>query len=184
MKDHYDRAPVEDPLSRIQYLDLKTYLPGDILTKVDRASMAHSLEVRVPLLDHLWVEWAVSLAPELKLRNGVGKHVFRRALRRRLPREILERGKRGFSVPVSAWLRGPLAGELRARLLGPGPERTGILHPPAVARLVQEHLAEERDHGALLWALLLFQASWEHLVEGTTQEHTTARTPQPASNRS
>jgi asparagine synthase (glutamine-hydrolysing) len=164
LQHHYANAPTDDPLSRVQYVDLKTYLPGDILTKVDRASMAHSLEVRVPLLDHQWVEWTASLPPGLKLKDGVGKHVFRRALRSRLSEDVLWRRKKGFSAPVSAWLRGPLREAMRSRLLGPGPGRTDILSPEGVQRLVHDHLAGRADHGSILWALLMFQASWERLV--------------------
>jgi len=89
----------------VQYLDYKTYLPGDILTKVDRASMAHSLEVRTPFLDYEFVEWAASLPAEVKLRGGEGKHVLKKALEPVLPREVLYRSKMGFAVPIDVWFR-------------------------------------------------------------------------------
>ncbi|MDE2196486.1 MAG: amidotransferase 1, exosortase A system-associated, partial [Gammaproteobacteria bacterium] len=114
---HAGRAPTDHPLLLAQYLDFKTYLPGDILTKVDRASMAHSLEVRVPLLDHRLVEWASGLPPGLKLRGGQGKFILKKTLEPDLPREILYRPKMGFSVPLAAWLRGPLAARLREALM-------------------------------------------------------------------
>jgi len=158
------QAPADDPLSRAQYLDLKTYLPGEILTKVDRASMAHSLEVRVPLLDHHWVEWAATLPPSRRLRGGVGKRALRQALTRRLPQGILARRKHGFSVPVAAWLRGPLRAEMERRLLGAELAGTGIFEPRTVARLVGQHLDGTRDRGALLWALLMFQEAWERIA--------------------
>ena len=117
LRAHAARAPTEHPLLLAQYLDFKTWLPGDILTKVDRASMAHSLEVRVPLLDHRLVEWASSLPPGLKLHGVTGKYVFKKALERDLPRALLYRPKMGFCVPVSAWLRGPLFARTRHALL-------------------------------------------------------------------
>src|SRR5204863_7384109 len=95
-------------LSALQYLDLKSYLPLDILTKVDRMSMAHSIEARVPLLDHKLVEFAATIPPDLNLRGGT-KHVFKQALRGRLPDVILDRPKQGFAVPLAAWFRGPAA---------------------------------------------------------------------------
>ena len=106
-------APTDDPLSLIQYLDLKTYLPGDILTKVDRASMAHSLEVRVPLLDHELIEWVSGLPSSIKLRGGEGKYIFKKALEPHLPNDILYRNKMGFSMPLARWLRGPLRSAVR-----------------------------------------------------------------------
>ena len=102
-----------DPLALVQYLDYKTYLPGDILTKVDRASMAHSLEVRTPFLDYELVEWASSLPSDVKLRGSEGKHVLKRALEPVLPREVLYRDKMGFAVPLDTWFRGSLRGHIR-----------------------------------------------------------------------
>ncbi len=130
LKEHMTQCGSEDPLSRVQYADIKTYLPGDILTKVDRASMASSLEVRVPLLDHTLVEWAARLAPQLKLRGREGKYVFKSALEPYVPPEILYRPKQGFAVPLAAWFRGPLRRRLRETLSGPvlrefGPVRRG-----------------------------------------------------------
>ena len=107
-KRHALKANRDDPLSLIQYLDLKTYLVGDINTKVDRASMAHSLEVREPLMDHPLVEWLASLPSSFKLRNGEGKWLFKKAMEPHLPSEILYRPKMGFAVPLAAWFRGPL----------------------------------------------------------------------------
>jgi len=98
---HFAAAPTDDALSRVLYADIKTYLPGDILTKVDRASMASSLEVRAPFLDHRFAEWSARLPADLKLRNGEGKHVLKGALGALLPREILYRAKQGFSVPLA-----------------------------------------------------------------------------------
>jgi asparagine synthase (glutamine-hydrolysing) len=116
-KRYKDKAP-KDALSMVQYLDLKTYLPGDILTKVDRASMAHALEVRVPLLDHKLVEWMATLPPDLKLNGREGKFVFKKSLESYLPNDILYRPKMGFAVPLSSWFRGPLKQRVQEALLG------------------------------------------------------------------
>ena len=115
---HALKANRDDPLSLIQYLDLKTYLVGDINTKVDRASMAHSLEVREPLMDHPLVEWLASLPSSFKLRNGEGKWLFKKSMETHLPSEILYRPKMGFAVPLAAWFRGPLKSRVHAALLG------------------------------------------------------------------
>jgi asparagine synthase (glutamine-hydrolysing) len=154
---YLDDAP-EHPLSRVQYLDLKTYLPGDILTKVDRASMAHSLEVRVPILDHQFVEWVSGLPPEWKLSGGEGKRIFKQALEPHLPHDILYRRKMGFAVPLAKWFRGPLRDKLRQALLGPVLSDSGIFDQAFLARLVDQHQSGARDHSAALWALLMFEA--------------------------
>ncbi|HET7299058.1 MAG TPA: XrtA/PEP-CTERM system amidotransferase [Oleiagrimonas sp.] len=155
---HAERAPTEHPLSLAQYLDFKTWLPGDILTKVDRASMAHSLEVRVPLLDHRLVAWASSLPPQLKLRGGTGKYILKKALEPDLPREVLYRAKMGFSVPLAAWLRGPLAKRTRDALLTGAIARCGYFEPAALERLQRQHASGQRDHSATLWKLLMLDA--------------------------
>src|SRR5205823_10358995 len=106
LERHARDAGTDDPLALIQYLDLKTYLVGDINTKVDRASMAHSLEVREPLMDHPLVEWLASLRSDLKVNDGEGKWLLKKAMEPRLPREILYRSKMGFAVPLARWFRG------------------------------------------------------------------------------
>ncbi|HAT32731.1 MAG TPA: asparagine synthetase B [Janthinobacterium sp.] len=158
LRRHALASPATDALSRIQYLDMKTYLPGDILTKVDRASMAHGLEVRVPLLDHRLVEWISGLPSELKLRGGVGKYIFKKALRPYLPDEILYRGKMGFSLPLAQWFRGPLRERLRQRLLGPTLAETGMFNQAFLRELLEQHQSGRRDHSAALWSLLMFEA--------------------------
>ncbi|MGE5177262.1 MAG: asparagine synthase-related protein, partial [Hyphomicrobiales bacterium] len=163
MRRHAAHGPRHDPLSLIQYLDLKTYLPGDILTKVDRASMAHSLEVRVPLLDHPLVEWLATVPPGLKLRGREGKYLLKRALEPHLPHDLLYRPKMGFGVPIGLWFRGPLKQRLQESLLGPGIAARGFFEPEFVARLVREHQSGQREHSAVLWSLLMFDASLRHL---------------------
>ncbi len=165
---HAERAPTDHPLSLIQYLDMKTYLPGDILTKVDRASMAHSLEVRVPILDHKFVEWVSGLPPQVKLKGREGKHLFKKALEPILPNDILYRPKMGFGVPISAWFRGPLRERVRTQLVDGGLAESGLFEPAVVARLVDEHQSGRREHSATLWSLLMFESSLRQLMgEGT-----------------
>ena len=155
---HARQSPAQDALSRIQYLDLKTYLPGDILTKVDRASMAHGLEVRAPLLDHELIEWISGLPPQMKLRGAEGKYIFKKALEGHLPGAILYRPKMGFSIPLAAWLRGPLQQRLRHALLGPVLADCGIFDLGYVRQLIEQHLSGRRDHSAALWSLLMFES--------------------------
>jgi len=145
-----------DPLAMVQYLDYKTYLPGDILTKVDRASMAHSLEVRTPFLDYEFVEWVSQLPSDVKLRAGEGKHVLKRALEPVLPREVLYRDKMGFAVPIDVWFRGSLKDRLAETIKGPRLRDSGIFDPAQLARMVDDHHSGRRDYSSPLWTLLMF----------------------------
>jgi asparagine synthase (glutamine-hydrolysing) len=162
-RGHARSCPVDDPLSLVQYLDFKTYLPGDILVKVDRAAMAHSLEVRCPILDYTYVDWVSGLPPGLKLRQGEGKYIFKKALEPVLPRDILYRPKMGFAVPLASWLRGPLRQRVRERLVGARVGQQGMFVPAAVEQLVRQHETGARDHSAVLWALLMLDASLTRL---------------------
>jgi asparagine synthase (glutamine-hydrolysing) len=146
-----------DPLSLVQYLDLKTYLPGDILTKVDRASMAHSLEVRGPFLDYELVEWAAALPADLKLRSGTGKFILKKALEPLLPEAILYRRKMGFAVPLARWFRGPLRARLTALATSPTLLATGVFSPAGLERLVRLHLSGRRDFSPTVWSLLMLE---------------------------
>jgi asparagine synthase (glutamine-hydrolysing) len=158
LREHARRAPTGDPLSLVQYMDLKTYLAGDILTKVDRASMAHALEVRVPLLDHPLVEWLSGLPPSWKLRGREGKYLFKKALRPYLPDVILYRPKMGFAVPLASWFRGPLRARVREAVLGPLLADSGLFNLDFLQRLVDQHQTGQRDNSAALWTLLMFEA--------------------------
>jgi asparagine synthase (glutamine-hydrolysing) len=155
---YVDRAPTECPLSLVQYLDIKTYLPGDILTKVDRASMAHALEVRVPLLDHKLVEWMAGLQPEMKLKGREGKFIFKKALEKHLPDDILYRPKMGFAVPLSSWFRGPLKNRVREALLGEAMTQCGLFNVSFLKEMVDQHQSGMRDYSASIWSLLMFEA--------------------------
>ena len=158
LKTHARNSPTQDPLSLVQYLDIKTYLPGDILTKVDRASMAHALEVREPLLDHPLMEWVSGLPSALKLHQGEGKYLLKKALEPYLPQDILYRQKMGFAVPLASWFRGPLRETVRTSVLGPRLMDCGIFNPTFLAHLVEEHQAGRRDYSAPLWSLLMFES--------------------------
>jgi asparagine synthase (glutamine-hydrolysing) len=155
---HARNASREEPLSLVQYLDMKTYLVGDILTKVDRASMAHSLEVREPLLDHPLMEWLSGLPPDLKLRGREGKYLFKKALEPYLPNEILYRPKMGFSVPLASWFRGPLRQRVKQAVLGPVLLDSGYFNTAFLREMVETHQSGARDHGVTLWSLLMFEA--------------------------
>ena len=167
LKRHASRAPSDHPLSLVQYLDFKTYLVGDINTKVDRASMAHSLEVREPLMDHPLVEWASGLPPEFKLHNRQGKVLLKKALERYLPPQILYRPKMGFAVPLARWFRGPLRQPLRDALLGPVLAETGWFNASYLRRLVDDHQSGARDFSTALWTLLMFESFLRNVVVGT-----------------
>ena len=158
--EHYARrCPADDPLSLIQYLDMKTYLVGDILTKVDRASMAHSLEVRVPLLDHKFIEWVSGLPVNMKLRGQEGKYILKKALEPHLPHDVLYRPKMGFGVPLGKWFRGPLKKRVRESLLEGNLAQSGMFCQSYLEQLVNDHQSGLREYSAPLWALMMFQAS-------------------------
>ncbi len=147
-------APARDALDRAQYADMKIWLPGDILTKIDRTSMAVSLEAREPLLDYRLVEFAAKLPASMRLRRGEGKWLMKRAMRGTLPDDILYRRKMGFVTPVSAWFRGPLSGEAQ-RLAGLAD--TGWFDRATLEKVGADHIAGRRDHGRLLWQLAMFE---------------------------
>jgi asparagine synthase (glutamine-hydrolysing) len=155
---HARQAPMDHPLSLVQYLDMKTYLPGDILTKVDRASMAHALEVRVPILDHHLVDWISGLPPEYKLKGREGKYIFKKALEAALPDNILYRPKMGFAVPLASWFRGPLREKVRDSILGDTMIDSGLFDQKYLKRLVDQHQSGSRDFSSPIWSLLMFDS--------------------------
>jgi asparagine synthase (glutamine-hydrolysing) len=150
-----------DPMKIAQYLDMKTYLVGDILTKVDRASMAHSLEVRVPFLDHKFVEWAFTAESGANLRNGVGKYSLKKALEPHLPDDVLYRKKMGFAVPLAEWFRGPLQQKLQDKLLSDVMINSGYFNVAELKQLIDDHKRSLKDNSAALWTLLMFAAFLE-----------------------
>ena len=163
---HAMRAGTDDALALVQYLDLKTYLVGDINTKVDRASMAHSLEVREPLMDHPLVEWLATLPNDLKVQGQEGKYVLKKAMEPHLPREIMYRPKMGFAVPLARWFRGPLKQRVRDGILGSTLAETGIFDRKVLTHLVEAHQNGTRDYSAPLWTMLMFESFLRQSVPG------------------
>jgi asparagine synthase (glutamine-hydrolysing) len=158
VRQHWATAPDDDPVAIAQYVDVKTWLPGDILTKVDRTAMACSLEARVPMLDHRFVEWALSLPRALKIADGEGKFVLKRAFERLVPREVLYRPKQGFSVPLASWFRGQLGESFKSEIAGKsGLLAAGYFEAKTIARLIAQHSSGRRDHSRVLWLLWMFQ---------------------------
>ena len=157
LRHYYDRADTDDPLSRIQYVDIKTYLPDDILAKVDRASMAVSLEVRAPLLDHKLMETVARIPSSLKLRGTEGKYIFKKAMEPLLSRDILYRSKQGFAVPLAHWFRDELKDMAHAAIFD---VRDGILDPKYLGKIWNEHQRGTFDRSAYLWSALMFR-KWQ-----------------------
>jgi len=157
LRHYYDQADTNDPLSKIQYLDIKTYLTDDILTKVDRASMAVSLEVRAPMLDHHFLELAANIPSSLKLQAGQGKYILKKALEPVLPENILYRPKQGFAVPLDAWFRRELKEMARQVILETD---DGILDNRVLRTIWDQHQRGSHDRSALLWATLMFR-KWQ-----------------------
>ena len=155
---HAARAETDDALSLIQYLDLNTYLVGDINTKVDRASMAHSLEVREPLMDHPLVEWLASLPSNMRVRGRESKYLLKKAMEPKLPRDVLYRPKMGFAVPLARWFRGPLKQRVREAMHGETLASTGIFDTDYLAHLYEAHQSGARDYSASLWTVMMFEA--------------------------
>jgi asparagine synthase (glutamine-hydrolysing) len=160
---HFNRAGTNDPLARVLYTDIKTYLVDDILTKVDRASMANSLEVRCPLLDHELMETAARIPSHLKLRGAVGKYILKRAVEPVVPREILDRRKWGFGVPLAKWFRNDLKQFAADRIFG---DKDEYLNYGFISNCWNEHQRGARDWSSLMWTVLMFK-TWQEVCEGS-----------------
>lgn len=157
------QAPARSGLDRAQYADLKFYLPGDILTKVDRTSMAVGLEAREPLLDHRLVEFGARLPERMRVRGNTGKWIIKQTMRRYLPEDVLFRPKMGFVTPIAQWLRGPLAGAARSLAADGVLARTGWFDAARIDAMAQAHIAGRADHSRLLWQLLMLGKSLDRL---------------------
>jgi asparagine synthase (glutamine-hydrolysing) len=166
MYRYFDQAPAKDPISQMLYVDTKTYMVADILTKVDRMSMATSLEVRVPILDHLFVEWATGLPATWKLRGGQQKYILRKLAERvGVPRQALYRPKQGFALPLVHWIRNELKDLIMSALLEPRTLQRGYFNAEGVKRLLDEHFRERRDHSGEIWRLLIFELWHRNFLE-------------------
>ena len=173
-KHYLEERPESDPLSEVLYLDAKTYLPGDILTKVDRMSMATSLEVRAPLLDHCFAEWAAGLSPRWKMRFGQSKYILKKlAERLGVPRDALYRRKQGFSMPLVHWFRQKPQPALMDILLEAKTMQRGYFNPQEVQRRLLEHRQGIRDRSWELWHLLIFELWHRNFLEADTQRGST-----------
>jgi asparagine synthase (glutamine-hydrolysing) len=157
---YYNQADTDNHLSRILYTDLKTYLPGDILVKVDRMSMAHSLEVRAPILDHKVIELAAGIAPELKFSQGEKKVILKKAFAKILPSEVMHRKKMGFCVPMEEWLRGELREVTYSTLFSGNSGLKNFFKIQALQDIWDCHQSGRQNYATLLWAFLMFELWW------------------------
>ncbi len=182
MYRYFEQAPAKDPISQMLYVDTKTYMVADILTKVDRMSMATSLEVRVPLLDHLFVEWATALPADWKIRRGQQKYILRKLAERvGVPREVLNRPKQGFALPLVHWMRHELKDLILGVLLDQRTLQRGYFEPRGIRQLLDEHFRGRRNHSPRIWRLLMFEL-WHrnyleriHAPAAVTQPHPVSR---------
>ena len=154
---YYHKADTEDHLSKILYTDLKTYLPGDILVKVDRMSMAHSLEVRAPILDHNVIEFAASVPPDLKYNHGEKKYILKQALKQVLPGKVMYRRKMGFSVPLAEWLRRELKTFAGNYLFAGKSGLSNFFNSPPLDQIWEDHQSRKKNYSTILWSLLMFE---------------------------
>ena len=164
-RDAYHACTSDDPLDRSMYVDARTYMIDDVLTKVDRMSMAVSLEAREPLLDHKLLEFAARVPASLKLKDGRSKYLLRRVLETRVPPSIVERRKRGFAAPIGEWLRGPLAGMTSELLLDGRLRDRGLFNAPEVARLWEDHRTGRADHRHRLWQLIMLELWFRQFID-------------------
>ena len=165
-RQFYERCESPDPLDRAMYVDAKTYLVDDVLTKVDKMSMAVSLETREPLLDHKLLEYAATIPASLKLHNGQSKYLLRRLLQQRLPQSILERPKQGFAAPIGKWLSGPLQAMGSELLFDGRLAARGIFRESALRSVWTAHGAGQADHSHRLWSLLMLELWFRAYIDG------------------
>lgn len=175
----YDGAPAHDRLSRLLYLDTKTYLNGDILAKVDRMSMATSLEVRVPMLDHELLEWVTSLPVEWKFRAGIRKHILKKlAERLGIPPALLHRKKQGFQLPLVEWMRNETKTKFWGILLEPRTLERGYFKPQAVRAMIDEHVRGRRNRSGMLWRMLVLELWHRNFMEARSNWGVAQRVPE------
>jgi len=160
-------APARSGLDRAQYADLTFWMPGDILTKVDRTSMAVSLEAREPLLDHRLIQFAARLPENMRVRGSTGKYLLKKCMERYLPQDILYRSKQGFVTPIAQWLRGPLSDQARGIASSSVLAQSGWFEPRALSDLAEAHISGRSDHSRVLWQLLMLEKSLSNLGVNT-----------------
>ena len=178
---YYDHAPAKDSLSRLLYLDTKTYLTADILAKVDRMSMATSLEVRVPMLDHEFVEWVAALPVDWKFRTGTRKFILKKlAERLGIPPALLHRRKQGFQLPLVEWMRDSMKDQYLRVLLEERTLQRGYFKPDAVRALIDEHTRGRRNRSGILWRMLVLELWHRNFMEAGASRGT-ATAPRIAS---
>jgi asparagine synthase (glutamine-hydrolysing) len=171
-EDYYEEAPARDALSRLLYLDMKTYLTADILAKVDRMSMATSLEMRCPILDHELVEWVAGLPVKYKFQSGTRKYLLKKlAVRLGIPSVLMDRPKQGFSLPLVHWMRDELKDGLLGILTEPRTLQRGYFNPRAILGLLDEHFRGYRDHAGVIWLLLVFELWHRNFLEARGTGH-------------
>jgi asparagine synthase (glutamine-hydrolysing) len=163
--DKYNQADGQDHLSKILYTDMKTYLPGGILVKVDRMSMANSLEVRAPILDYKLMEFSATVPSKFKFKEGEKKYLLKEAFKKYLPDDILYRKKMGFSVPLASWLRNELKEIVEEKLITNPSGLTQIFKQTEITKLWVEHEAKNKDHSTVLWSMLMFQMWWDAYMD-------------------
>jgi asparagine synthase (glutamine-hydrolysing) len=167
IEEYFQQVTQVDSLAQQQYVDVKTYLVDDILTKLDRMSMAASLEARVPFLDHRIVEFALNLPPHMKLNGNQTKVILRKIMAGRLPREVIEKNKEGFSIPLKHWLRRELRPLMTDLLATDTVKRRGYFESKCVAKWVSEHLSGRFNHSHRLWAMMVFELWQQQVFDGS-----------------
>jgi asparagine synthase (glutamine-hydrolysing) len=164
LRGHMEKADTDDMLAKTQYADIKTWLPGGILVKVDRASMANSLEVRSPFLDYKLVEWGINLSPEFKLSGNEGKLALKRAVEPLVDNDLLYRPKRGFSMPLARWFKGPLRSKIVDLAASEQLAATGFFDMAQVRSMAEQHISGRNDHSVGLWLLMMFDAFLSNIM--------------------
>jgi len=163
--EHLRLVREKDPVARLQYLDIKNYLPGDILTKVDRVTMAVSLEARVPLLDHHVVEFASSIPPEFHVKGRTTKYLLKKVAERLLPKDVVHRPKYGFAIPIGEWIRHQWFDMSHELILGKRARARGNFNSAFLQHVFLEHRLGRRDHGSTLWTLMILERWFREIID-------------------
>jgi asparagine synthase (glutamine-hydrolysing) len=179
-REYANRVKTNEPLDQLLYIDGKTYLPGDILTKVDRMSMATSLEVRVPLLDHKLIDFVTKVPASLKLAGTETKQLLKRVAKDLIPAEILDRPKQGFGIPIEQWINNQLRDQIRETLREPRTRQRGYVNSDYVDLILDEHHKGRRDHSFPLWSLLILELWHRRYIDNSPRTSDYERSAVPA----